>query len=228
MGRNLLKSGLIEILIRDTLALFYTTLCPDMGDRRIVQAPRTLTLGNNEWTLADAGGSRHPVGPLRVNPDNPRYFTDGTRVNGKFRAIYLTGSHSWCNFTDCGSTSPTPVFDYKTYLDFLEANHHNLIRLWRAENARGGEKTANFWFAPMPYQRSAECCAYDGGNKFDLSQLNQAYFDRLRQRVIEAGDRGIYVSIMLFDGWSIESQIPNHEPWPGHPYNENNNVNGLK
>jgi hypothetical protein len=29
-------------------------------------------------------------GPLKIHPDNPRYFTDGS---GK--AIYLTGSHTW-------------------------------------------------------------------------------------------------------------------------------------
>jgi hypothetical protein len=167
------------------------------------------------------------AGPLYVNPDNPRYFTNGTKVNGHYKAIYLTGSHTWCNFMDCGSTNPPQVFDYAKYLDFLVAHHHNFIRLWRAENARGGEESAQWWFSPMPYQRSSDCCAFDGGNKFDLTKFNQAYFDRLRQRVVDAGNRGIYVSIMLFDGWSIESQIPGHEPWPGHPYNVNNNINGV-
>ena len=35
------------------------------------------------------------TGPLRANPANPRYFTDGS---GK--AIYLTGSHTWANLMD--------------------------------------------------------------------------------------------------------------------------------
>ena len=38
------------------------------------------------------------TGPLRVDPANLRYFTDG---NGK--AIFLTGSHTWDNFQDMGS-----------------------------------------------------------------------------------------------------------------------------
>ena len=43
-----------------------------------------------------------------------------------------------------------------------------------------------------------------------------------------AGARGIYVSVMLFDGWSIElkgQQVGN--PWRGHPFNSANNINGI-
>jgi hypothetical protein len=166
--------------------------------------------------------------PLFVNPYNPRYFTDGMAVNGKYRSVLLTGSHTWCNLIDCGFSNPiTTPFDYTTFLNFLKSRNMNFFRLWRAENARGGEaESANstFYFSPMPYARSTTCCAYDGGNKFDLTQWNQAYFDRMRARVIQAGDKGIYVSIMLFDGWSVQSKFGGHEPWKGHPYNSNNNI----
>ncbi|GEM_PF-2068104 len=169
------------------------------------------------------------TGSLFVNPDNPRYFTDGTLVNGKYKAIFLTGSHTWCNFMDCDDNASIPAkFDYSAYLNFLESKNHNFFRLWRAENVRGGENGDDFWFDPMPYQRSATCCAFDGKNKFNLNQFNQAYFDRMRQRVIQARDRGIYVSIMLFDGWSVETKFPStHQPWKGHPYNINNNINNI-
>jgi hypothetical protein len=166
-------------------------------------------------------------GPLFVNPDNRRYFTDGVKVNGKYRSIYFTGVHTWCNFMDCGNTNPPVKFDYEKYLDFLRERNYNFFRLWRAENARGGEAGPDFWFDPLPYQRSTTCCAFDGGNKFDLSNFNQAYFDRMRERVIEAGERGIYVSIMLFDGWSVESKFGGHNPWVGHPYKLSNNVNSV-
>jgi major membrane immunogen (membrane-anchored lipoprotein) len=92
-------------------------------------------------------------GLLFVNPDNRRYFTDGTMMNGKYRVTYLTGSHTWCDFMDCGSSTPisdAAVFDYTAYLDFLAANNHNFIRLWRAENSRGGEAGEDFWFSPSP------------------------------------------------------------------------------
>ncbi len=166
-------------------------------------------------------------GTLFVNPDNRRYFTDGVKVNGKYRSIYLTGSHTWCNLMDCGNTNPPVKFDYETFLDFLQEHHYNFFRLWRAENARGGEAGPDFWFDPMPYERSDECCAFDGGNKFDLNKFNQDYFDRMRERVIEAGQRGMYVSIMLFDGWSVESKFNGHNPWMGHPYKLENNVNTI-
>ncbi len=166
-------------------------------------------------------------GTLFANPDNPRYFTDGVKVGGQYRSVYLTGAHTWCNFMDCGHTSPPVTFDYEKYLDFLQTNNFNFFRLWRAENARGGEAGPDFWFDPMPYQRSDECCAFDGGNKFDLEKFNQAYFDRMRERVVEAGERGIYVSIMLFDGWSVETKFSGHNPWEGHPYKLSNNINNI-
>ena len=49
----------------------------------------------------------------------------------------------------------------------------------------------------------------------------------MRQRVIAARDKGLYVSIMLFDGWSIESKFSGHQPWKGHPYKLSNNINNI-
>lgn len=164
-----------------------------------------------------------PMGPLKKSTVNPRYFA---KPNGQI--VYLTGSHTWCNLMDCDDTNPiSATFNYTAYLDFLEANNLNFFRLWRAENVKGGEAGDNFWFSPMPYQRSSECCAFDGGNKFDLTKFNQAYFDRMRERVIQARKRGIYVSIMLFDGWSVESKFGGHNPWAGHPYRDINNINNI-
>lgn len=161
-------------------------------------------------------------GPLRVHPTNPRYFTDDTG-----RAIYLTGSHYWPNFVDDGPTNPPPAFDYEGYLDFLTAHHHNFIRLWRAENVQGGEQSDAYWFYPLPYQRTGPGVAVDGNPRFDVTQFDPSYFERLRVRVVAAKERGIYVSIMLFDGWSVESKLPTHHPWIGHPFNQNNNINRI-
>ena len=186
------------------------------------------TGGNTSSSAFQEVSPASATGPLFVNPDNPRYFTDGTVLNGKYKAVFLTGSHTWCNLIDCDDTNPiAATFNYPAFLDFLIAKNHNFFRLWRAENARGGEAGPNFWFNPMPYARSGQCCAFDGGNKFDLTQFNQAYFDRMRQRVIEAGNRGIYVSVMLFDGWSVESKLGGHNPWEGHPYKLSNNINNV-
>ena len=167
------------------------------------------------------------TGPLRVNPQNPRYFTDGSG-----RSIYLTGSHTWSNLQDNGGGYPPPIFDYIAYLDFLQQNNHNYFRLWAWEQSRWTVETAdnNYWFGPLPYQRIGPGYALDGQPKYDLTKFNQAYFDRLRARIIAAGDRGMYVSVMLFNGWSIEDpkgQFNLNNPWKGHPYNNKNNINGI-
>ena len=175
--------------------------------------------------LAFAGTSLQPAsGPLRVSVDNPRYFTDGS---GK--AIYLTGSHTWANLQDAGASDPPPVFDYPAYLAYLRAHNHNFFRLWSWEQAKWAPWSADAtWFAPSVYERTGPGNALDGKPRFDLTRFNQAYFDRMRARIVEAGAQGIYVSVMLFDGWSVGRKpgAPGN-PWSGHPYNANNNVNGV-
>lgn len=50
----------------------------------------------------------------------------------------------------------------------------------------------------------------------------------MRQRVIQAGERGIYVSVMLFNGWSIEDKgLWGINPWLAHPFHRDNNINGI-
>ena len=99
------------------------------------------------------------------------------------------------------------------------------------EQTRWAPWTAeNIYFVPLAYQRTGPGKALDGGLKFDLTRFNQEYFDRLRSRVIHARDRGIYVCIMLFNGWSIEKKRPWAElnnPWRGHPFNRSNNANNI-
>jgi hypothetical protein len=160
-------------------------------------------------------------GPLRVHPANPRYFTDGSG-----RAIYLTGSHTWGNFRDLQLQDPPNAFDYEGYLDFLGNEHHNFIRLWAWELSPFTYGGALVYNAPFPWERPGPGNALDGKPKFDLSLWNQAYFDRLRQHVIAAGERGIYVSIMLFEGHAMRlSQAPWR--WDGHPFNAANNINDI-
>jgi hypothetical protein len=171
--------------------------------------------------LADAARA---TGPLRVHPLNPRYFTDGSG-----RAIYLTGSHTWANLQDRGFSKPPPTFDYTAYLDWMQTYNHNFMRMWAWEQAAWAPWTKkSYYFEPLPYKRTGPGTALDGGPKFDLGQFNQAYFDRLRSRVVEAGDRGIYVSIMPFQGWSLEmKKQKGANPWEGHPFNIKNNINGI-
>jgi hypothetical protein len=85
-----------------------------------------------------AAESKPAQGPLRIHPDNLRYFTDGTKLpDGSLKAVYLTGSHHWHNLQDAGRIGGpvTKVFDYDGYLEFLEKHNHNFIRLWAWEGA---------------------------------------------------------------------------------------------
>jgi len=167
-------------------------------------------------------------GPLHVDVVNPRYFAD---ADGNL--VYLTGSHTWASLQDNGAGDPPSLFDYDQYLDFLQANNHNFFRLWTWEEARWTTETsdANYWFNPMPpFQRTGPGVGLDGKPKFDLTKFEQAYFDRMRARIIAAGKRGIYVSIMLFNGWSVASAkggFALNNPWKGHPFHHSNNINGI-
>src|SRR5262249_17800546 len=160
--------------------------------------------------------------PLRVDPLTPRYFTDGW---GK--VVYLTGSHTWGNFKDRAHTDPPPPFDYAAFLDFLVAHHHNFFRLWTWEQPHSFDDDPQnlLYFVPFPWPRTGPGTASDGKPAFDLATLDQAYFDRMRARVVAAGDRGIYVSIMLFDGWDVANAY--NPTTGGFPYGAGNNVNGV-
>jgi hypothetical protein len=173
-------------------------------------------------------------GPLRLHPQNPRYFTaDGEK------AILLTGSHTWNNLVDMGRSDPPEAFDFDAYLDFLEQHNHNFIRLWAWDsivwdtraNGRLGKDFVHH-VAPLPWQRTGPGNATDGNPKFDLTKFNPAYFDRLRNRVEAAGKRGIYVSVMLFEGWGLfhgnrGRAAPAGWAWRGHPFHPDNNINRI-
>jgi hypothetical protein len=177
--------------------------------------------------LRPAKQTQPAAGPLWVHPTNPRYFTaDGQTI------VYLTGSHTWANLVDHGQTNPPPVFDYAGYLDFLEANNHNFFRLWSWEQTKYAvwDSSPDFTFGQSAYQRPGPGTALDGRPKFDLDKFDQSYFDRMRQRIIAARERGMYVSVMLFDGWSPvypKGGFASQNSWLGHPFNGANNINGI-
>jgi hypothetical protein len=156
-------------------------------------------------------------GVLRVSPTNPRYFTDASG-----RAIYLTGSHTWTGLIDRGPSDPPAPFDFNRYLNFLHSSNHNFIRLWSRHVTRYESYGSDVLYGePLPWVRSGPGMALDGKPRFDLTRFNDRYFSRLRNRVIAAGEIGIYVGIMLFGGQVEVSE------WAGNPFNPANNVNGI-
>ena len=61
----------------------------------------------------------------------------------------------------------------------------------------------------------------DGGNKFDLKQLDDAYFARLKDFLTEAGKQGVIVELDLF------CPMYNAGQWRLCPMNAANNINGI-
>jgi hypothetical protein len=167
------------------------------------------------------------TGPLRVDPNNPRYFSDG---NG--RTIVLAGSHTWLNLQDAGHGNPPPVFDYERYLDFLNFYGHNFFRLWVWETPRWALQSTDedYWFDPMPWKRTGPGLAADGKLKFNLEVFDEAFFQRLHARCDAARQRGIYVSVMLFNGWAVANRKAVwhlRNPWKSHPFAAANNINEV-
>ena len=165
-------------------------------------------------------------GPLTRSEKLQCYFADR---DGD--PVYLTGSHTWSNMQECMSGDPAVEFDYHAYLDWMVDHNHNYMRGWHWENTSWDQfATDRCPVRPMPFKRTGPGNAMDGLPKFDCTVFNREYFDRLHLRVSQAAARGIYVSVMLFQGWSTEvrrSNLSVGNPWDGHPFNGANNVNGV-
>jgi hypothetical protein len=184
-------------------------------------------------TMTSTESIRALISPLAVSKENPRYFTTTSDEPDTRRAVFLTGSHIWNNLHDgmgpgsaCGPR-PEP-FDYDGYLDLLIERGHNFIRLWRWENFKSQAAGGSFHLcmSPQPWLRTGPGVAKDGKPKFDLSKFDDRFFDRLRERVRAAGDRGVYVAVMFFEGWALHLS-PAPDNVEGHPFHADNNINGI-
>ncbi len=179
----------------------------DPGRRRALQV---LAAGSAAGLLGWMGvfGKTMTVArskPIGIHP-NWYFFSDEVG-----RPVVFTGSHTWGRRREnkVWVSDGWDLDKFNKYLDFLQHWNHNYIRLWMWEQ----EGTVNIW------QKSAD-------GRFDLTKLNQEFFDRTRSFVEAAKRRGIYLGVMLFQGWSgtCPASIPD---WPRHPMHRDNNVNGI-
>jgi hypothetical protein len=151
-------------------------------------------------------GTRALPSLLRHEP-GALHFTDA-----EGRAVYLAGIHTWPASQDRG-----PAFDWPGFLALQERIGGNLIRLWGIDGE--DDHSVRGPTSPLPYARTAD-------GRFDLTRLDRAFFDRIRGRAIEAGERGMYVSQMLFNGWGLQFGEPRN-PFDASPWKAGNNVNGI-
>jgi hypothetical protein len=165
------------------------------------------------------------AGPLTVS-SNPRYFQD---ANG--RALILAGSHTWNNLNDWGTGGMPQPLDFAAYVSFLTSHGQNFTLLWRTELPKfcglptTETNAPDFTTTAQPWPRTGPGNANDGGLKFDLSKFDQSFFDRLRMRVGQLNQAGIWVGVYLFTGeWLNVYRCGGSD---GHPLTGANNVNNI-
>lgn len=155
--------------------------------------------------------------PLSLHPDNPHYFLF------RNKPVVLIGS------TEHYGAVMNLDFDYVTYLNELAFWGLNVTRTFTGiyVEPQGAFKIERNSMAPSegryicPWARSSEKGYVNGGNKFDLSKWDEAYFVRLKDFIREAGKRNIVVELDLFSNFYDTVQ------WKLSPLYRANNVNGV-
>ncbi len=155
--------------------------------------------------------------PISLHPENPHYFL----FRGK--PVILIGS------SEHYGAVLNLDFNYIAYLDELAAADLNVTRTFSGiySEPAGAFGIAQNTLAPAkeklicPWARSKEPGYANGGNKFDLTRWDSAYFSRLKDFIREAGKRNIIVELDLFSNFYDTLQ------WKLCPLYIKNNINGV-
>ncbi len=153
--------------------------------------------------------------PLRLDPDNPHYLL----FRGK--PTVLIGS------TEHYGAVMNLDFDGKRYLDTIQNDGMNVTRLFSGAYMEplGAFNIERNTLAPAkgrlicPWARSSTPGYANGGNKFDLTQWDDAYFRRQHDYISQSSVRGIVVEVNLFCPFYDDSM------WNIAPFNPKNNIN---
>lgn len=157
------------------------------------------------------------IQPIALHPGNPHYFVYKDKPT-----ILITSSEHYGALINLD-------FDYITYLDELQSKGLNMTRTFTGAYVEplGAFNIDKNSMAPAsgrficPWFRSSTPGYSNGGNKFDLTRWDEAYFKRLRNFVSAAQQRGIIIELAFFCPFYEESQ------WHLSPFNAINNINGL-
>jgi hypothetical protein len=190
---------------------------------------RWLAIRRSAWLVAVAmtvasapgAGARQPATlrpePIALHPENPHYFL----WRGRPTILISSAEHY-------GAVMNLD-FDWRSYLNTLSQAGMNYTRVFSGAYVEplGAFKIERNTLAPKPkryiapWARSAEPGYPNGGNKFDLSRWDDAYFTRLKNFIAEAASKNIVVELTLFCPMYDDLQ------WGLSPMNAVNNVNGV-
>jgi len=155
--------------------------------------------------------------PLRLHPDNPHYFL----FRGEPTVIIGSGEHYGAVLN--------LAFEYVKYLETLQRDGMNHTRLFVGPYCEA-DTSFNIVCNTLAPAAGRFICAWarsdvpgyaNGGNKFDLTRWDEAFFARLRDFVAQAGRCGVIVEVNLFCPFYGEEQ------WALSPFNPSNNVNDI-
>ena len=152
------------------------------------------------------------MGPLTRSESNPNYFArpDGT-------PIYFVGSHHWSNLQDQGMTTPPAAFNYTSYINWMQSNRFNFMRMWNIAEQPYSAAFRSFWYnALLPYTRPGPGVAADGKLKFDINTLIKPISTGFERGHCSRAARCILELLYsLMDGVSKRKAARN--PWKYHP-----------
>jgi hypothetical protein len=135
------------------------------------------------------GAARATDARIRPFPGNPAYWEYGGQP------VVLLGGSIEDNLFQIG--------ELDRHLDQLKASGGNYVR-----NTMSSRDEGNVW----PFARTAD-------GKYDLTRLDDAYWQRFERLLQLARERGIVVQIEVWDRFDFA-----REPWKANPYNPANNV----
>jgi len=176
-----------------------------------------LLLSVSLYGIVSIATAAETAKPISLHPQNGHYFV----WRGEPTILITSGEHygALLNLD----------FDYVRYFDALRLDKLNHTRVFSGtyrEVSRSFGITDNP-LAPKPnryicpWARSDQPGYADGGNRFDLTRWDEAYFARLHDLMKAAQQRGIVVEMTLF------CPLYRDELWAASPMNRVNNVNGI-
>ncbi len=171
------------------------------------------------FLLLAISGRAEPVG---IWPSNPHYFF----FRGK-PLVFVTSDHHYGAVIDRD-------FDFVRYLNYLAKNAMNLTRIYPGGMFEPPDKyLAGNPLGPrpgrqiLPWGKSSQTGAHPSlaepgqpSLKFDLDRWNPAYFERLRDYLEFARQKGIVVEVAFFNGMYADC-------WPLMPMYHDNNIQGV-